>query len=76
MEFNTDFLQFSSLGAFIYRLQVQMSVRLEIPRPRLDGRHKESGRTTVRSAFKISQKFFPELTVSGRYCPVVRMVTL
>jgi transposase len=25
-EFNTEFLQFLSLGAFIYRLQVQMSV--------------------------------------------------
>jgi hypothetical protein len=40
MEFNTEFLQFSSLGTSIYRLQVQMSVWLEKPRPRLDGRNK------------------------------------
>jgi hypothetical protein len=39
-----------------------MSVQLEIPRHRLDSRHKESGRTTVRSAFEISQKFFSELS--------------
>jgi hypothetical protein len=36
MEFNTEFLQFSSLGTSIYRLQVQMSVWLEIPRRRPD----------------------------------------
>jgi hypothetical protein len=62
MEFTTESLQFSSLGASIYRLQVQMSVLLEIPRPRLDGRHKASGQTTVPSAFQISLKFFPELS--------------
>jgi len=28
MEFNTKFLQFSSIGTSIYRLQVQMSVWL------------------------------------------------
>jgi len=50
-EFNTKFLQFSSLGTSIYRLQVQLSVFLEKPRRRLDGRHKGSGWTTVRSAF-------------------------
>jgi hypothetical protein len=61
MKFNTEFLQFSSLGTSIYRLQVQMSVWLEILRWRPDGRHKASKRTTVRSAFQISQKFFPEL---------------
>jgi len=62
MEFNTEFLQFSNLGTSIYRLQVQMSVWLEIPRRRLDGRHKVSGQTTVLLAFQISQKFFPELS--------------
>jgi hypothetical protein len=62
MRFNTEFLQFSSLGTSIYRLQVQMSVWLEKPRRRLDGRHKASGQTTVRSAFQISQKFFPKLS--------------
>jgi len=39
-----------------------MSVWLEIPRRRLDDRHKSSGRTTVRSSFQISLKFFPELS--------------
>jgi len=62
MEFNTEFLQFSSLWTSIYRLQVQMSVWLEIPRHRSDGSHKASGRTTVRLAFQISQKFFLELS--------------
>jgi hypothetical protein len=52
MEFNIEFLQFSSLGTSIYRLQVQMSVWLEKPRPRPDGRHKASGRTNMRSAFQ------------------------
>jgi hypothetical protein len=62
MEFNIEFIQFSSLGASIYRLQVQMSVWLKIPRRRLEGRHKAFGRTTVWSAFQISLKFFPELS--------------
>jgi len=62
MEFNTEFLQFSSLGTSIYRLQVQMSIWLEIPRCRPDGRQKGSERTTMRLAFQISQKFFPELS--------------
>jgi hypothetical protein len=62
MEFNTESLPFSSLGAFIYRLQVHMRVWLEIPRRRSNGRHKASGRTIVRSAFQISLKFFPELS--------------
>jgi hypothetical protein len=62
MEFNTEFLQFSSLGTSIYRLQVQMSVWLEIPRRCPDGRHKASGRIIVRLAFQILQKFFPELS--------------
>jgi len=39
-----------------------MRVCLEIPRPHLDVRHKASERTTVRSAFQILQKFFPELS--------------
>jgi hypothetical protein len=39
-----------------------MSVWLEIPRPRLDGRHEASEWTTVRSAFQNSLKFFPELS--------------
>jgi hypothetical protein len=39
-----------------------MSVWLEIPRHRSDVRHKASEWTTVRSAFQISQKFFPELS--------------
>jgi hypothetical protein len=62
MEFNTEFLQFSSLGTSIYKMQVQMSVWLEKPRRHPDDRHKASGRTTMRSAFQISQKFFPELS--------------
>jgi hypothetical protein len=61
-EFNTEFLQFSSLGTSIYRLQVQMSVWLEIHRRRPDGRHKASRQTTMQSAFQISQKFFLELS--------------
>jgi hypothetical protein len=39
-----------------------MSVWLEIPRRRSDGRHKVSGWTTALSAFQISQKFFLELS--------------
>jgi hypothetical protein len=39
-----------------------MSVWLEIPRCHPDGRHKASRRTTMRSAFQISQKFFSELS--------------
>jgi hypothetical protein len=62
MEFNTEFLLFSSLRTSIYKLQVQMSIWLEKPRHRPDGRHKASGRTTVQSAFQILQKFFPELS--------------
>jgi hypothetical protein len=62
MEFNTEFLQFSSLGASIYRLQVQMSICLEIPRRHPDGRRKAFGQITVRLAFRISLKFFPELS--------------
>jgi hypothetical protein len=71
MEFATEFLQFSSLGTSIYRLHVQMSIWLEKPRPRSDGRHKASGKTTVRSAFQISQKFFPELSRVRMVCLVV-----
>lgn len=62
MEFTIESLQFSSLRASIYRLHVQMSVWLKIPRYRLDGRHKASGRTAVQSAFQILLKFFPELS--------------
>jgi len=61
-ELTTEFLQFSSLWASIYRIQVQMSVWLEIPRRHPDSRHKAPRRTTVRLAFQISQKFFPELS--------------
>jgi hypothetical protein len=39
-----------------------MSVWLEIPKYRPDSRHKVSGRTTVRLAFQISQKFVLELS--------------
>jgi hypothetical protein len=39
-----------------------MSVWLEIPKGCLNGRHKASGQTTVRPAFQILQKFFPELS--------------
>jgi hypothetical protein len=39
-----------------------MSVWLEIPRRRPDGRHKAFERTFVRSAFQVLQKFFPELS--------------
>jgi hypothetical protein len=69
MEFNTEFWQFSSLGTSIYRLQIQMSVWLEKPRCCPDGRHKAFGWTTVRSAFQILQKFFPELSHIRRVLP-------
>jgi hypothetical protein len=52
MEFNTEFLQFSSLGASIYRLTVQMSVWLDKTGCRPEGGHRSSGRTTVRSKFR------------------------
>jgi hypothetical protein len=39
-----------------------MSVWLDKPRRRPDGGHKVSGRTTVRSAFQNSQKFFPDIS--------------
>jgi hypothetical protein len=39
-----------------------MSVYLEIPRRHPDGSHKMFGRTTVRSAFQNSLKFFPDLS--------------
>jgi hypothetical protein len=52
MEFSTEFLQLSSLGTSIYRLQVQMSVWLDKPRPCPDDSHRASGQTTVRSAFQ------------------------
>jgi hypothetical protein len=54
MEFNTEFLLFSSLGASIYRLRVQMSVWLDKTGPHPDGGHRPSRRTTVRPKF---QKF-------------------
>jgi hypothetical protein len=62
MEFNIEFLQFSSLVTSIYRLQVQMSIWLEIPRRCPNIKQEVSGQTTVRSAFQILQKFFPELS--------------
>jgi hypothetical protein len=46
----------------MYRLQVQISVWLEIPKRHPNVRHKGSGRTTVRSAFQISLKIFPKLS--------------
>jgi hypothetical protein len=39
-----------------------MSVWLEKPRHRPDSSHRALGRTTMRSAFQILQKFFPELS--------------
>jgi hypothetical protein len=51
MEFNTEFLLFSILGASIYRLTVQMSVWLDKTGRRPDGGHRPSGRTTVRPKF-------------------------
>jgi hypothetical protein len=51
MEFNTEFLQFSSPGTSIYRLQVQISVWLDKPMRHPYGKHKASVQTTVRSAF-------------------------
>jgi hypothetical protein len=45
MEFNTEFLQFSSLEASIYRQRVQMSIWLDKTGRRLDGSHRSSGRT-------------------------------
>jgi len=54
MEFNTEFLQFSTTGAFIYRIRAQMSVWLDKAGPRPDGGHGPSGGTTVWPKF---QKF-------------------
>jgi hypothetical protein len=51
MEFNTEFLLFSSLWASIYRLTVQMRVWLHKTGYRPDGGHRPSGRTTVRPKF-------------------------
>jgi hypothetical protein len=61
-EFNTEFLQFSSLGTSIFRLQVQMSAWLEIPRHRSDGRHRLPNRQLCDRLSKILQKFFLELS--------------
>jgi hypothetical protein len=51
MEFNTEFLLFSSLGASIYRLTVQMRVWLNKTGRRPDGGHRPSGQTIVRPKF-------------------------
>jgi len=67
MEFNTEFLQFSSLGTFIYRLQVQMSVWLEKPRRRPDGQ-------LCDQLSKFHRNSFLNLVASGRFCLVVRTI--
>jgi len=46
-----------------------MSVWLEIPRCHSNGRHKASGRTTMRSNFEISRKFFPEFRCIWKVLP-------
>jgi hypothetical protein len=46
-----------------------MSVWLEIPRRRQEGKHKVFGQTTVQSAFQISQKFILELSRVGTVLP-------
>jgi hypothetical protein len=52
MEFNTEFMLFSSLGTSIYRLTVQMSVWLDKTGCRQDGGHRSSERTTIRPKFQ------------------------
>jgi len=51
MEFNTELLLFSSLGASIYRLTVQMSVLLDKTGRHPDGGHRPSGQTTMQLKF-------------------------
>jgi len=46
-----------------------MSVWLEIPKRRPDGRHRASRRTTMWSAFQISLKFFPEMSLVQTVLP-------
>jgi len=46
-----------------------MSVWLEIPKRRPDGRHRAFGRITMRSAFQISLKFFPEMSLVQTVLP-------
>jgi hypothetical protein len=50
-EFTLNSCSSQCLGASIYRLGAQMSVRQNIPGHRLDGGHGPSGRTTVRQDF-------------------------
>jgi hypothetical protein len=60
MEFNTEFLQFSSLGTSIYKLRVQMGECCDKYGLRLDGGHGLSRRTTVRPEFsRFSLKIIP-----------------
>jgi hypothetical protein len=56
MEFTSNSCNSQCLGASIYRLGAQMSVRKNIPGRRPDGGHGPSERTTVRQDFlKISR---------------------
>jgi len=60
MEFNTEFLQFSSPETSIYRLRVKMGDCCEIYGCHPDGGHGSFGRTTVRPEFlRFSLKIFP-----------------
>jgi hypothetical protein len=59
VEFNTEFLQFSILGAFIYRKIVQISVWLDKTGHHPNGGHRSSGRTTVWPKFwKFRWRYF------------------
>jgi len=76
-EFNTEFLQFSSLGTSIYKLQVQMSVWHEKPRHHPDGRQKGVRTDNYAIGFqKFRWNSFLIWAVSRRWCPVVRTVAL
>jgi hypothetical protein len=60
MEFNTEFLQFSSPGTYIYRLRVQMGEYCDKYRRRRDSGHRPSGQTTVQpELLRFSLKIFP-----------------
>jgi hypothetical protein len=51
MEFNTEFLQFSTPWTFIYTLRIQMGDCFDKYERRPDGGYGSFGRTTVRPKF-------------------------
>jgi len=82
MEFNTEFLKFSSLGASIYRLTVQMSVWLDKTGPRLDGLHRPDAEffdlqtvhnlleTLLNSGIPVKEHLYKEVILSNRMRPI------